>query len=125
VDEEASHPLGSYAGSFLVDRTQLGDPDARSVVLGSGLQRADIVVVHSDGTVRAYLNECPHAFTTLETFDGRFLDKDDPELLVCSTHGARFRVADGVCVAGPCLGKRLRAIPITLDGDTVRIRPGD
>jgi len=30
----------------------------------------------------------------------------------CSNHGTLFRIEDGVCVSGPCLGERLS--PITL-----------
>jgi hypothetical protein len=48
--------------------------------------------------------------TPLETFPDRFLNEDGT-LLVCSTHGARFRVEDGLCVTGPCAGKALKRVP--------------
>lgn len=113
--------LTAFAGTLLIGRDRLNEPDAVSVVLGSGIERLDVIVVQRAGRLTAYVNECPHAFTTLETFDGRFLDADDPSLLVCSTHGARFRVADGVCVEGPCLGKRLTPVPIDIVGKEVRL----
>jgi nitrite reductase/ring-hydroxylating ferredoxin subunit len=35
-------------------------------------------------------------------------------------HGARFRIADGYCVFGPCLGKSLAAVPVAVvDGMVV------
>jgi nitrite reductase/ring-hydroxylating ferredoxin subunit len=34
--------------------------------------------------------------------------------LQCATHGARYRRSDGLCVAGPCRGTSLRALPIEL-----------
>ena len=43
-----------------------------------------------------------------ETIRG-FLDAEC-RYLVCATHGAIFRLCDGVCMAGPCQGDGLRAI---------------
>jgi nitrite reductase/ring-hydroxylating ferredoxin subunit len=85
----------------------LGVPDgqARGVVLASG---DDIIFVRRGGVLYAYENRCPHQGTPLETFPDKFLN-EDASLLICSTHGARFRIEDGVCVAGPCLGARLKA----------------
>ena len=34
--------------------------------------------------------------------------------LVCATHGAVFRVEDGVCLAGPCVGDQLVPVPLAL-----------
>src|SRR5258705_313796 len=39
----------------------------------------------------------------------------------CSTHGARFRIADGYCVAGPCQGERLAAVAVTVEDGVVRL----
>ncbi|MCK8783269.1 Rieske 2Fe-2S domain-containing protein [Roseomonas sp. NAR14] len=57
-----------------------------------------------------FVNSCPHIGVPLEIVPDRFLDARG-ELIVCSVHGARFRVADGLCVAGPCLGDSLEAVP--------------
>lgn len=103
-----------FAGQRLLSEADLGDPDAQSVVLGEGTDRLDVVVSRVAGGLAAYVNECPHAFTPLETFDGRFLDRNDASILVCSTHGARFRQADGTCIAGPCAGARLIPVPVTV-----------
>jgi nitrite reductase/ring-hydroxylating ferredoxin subunit len=47
----------------------------------------------------------------------RFLDRRR-EMIVCSAHGARFRIEDGVCVSGPCLGDVLEAVAVTVvDGE--------
>ncbi|MBK5951904.1 hypothetical protein CH339_12715 [Rhodobium orientis] len=113
--------LGPFRGSALIATADLADPGAESVILGSGMDRIDIVVVRLGGEIRAFLNECPHALTTLETFDGRFFDADDPSLLVCSTHGARFSALTGLCVAGPCLGRALAAVPVAVDDGIIRV----
>lgn len=108
-------------GTDLGAVTDVPDPGAVSVVLGEGSMRADIAVVHVDGVIRAYVNSCPHAGTPLETFDGRFLDREDSSMLVCSTHGARFRVADGYCVSGPCRGLGLRPVGIRIENGRILV----
>jgi nitrite reductase/ring-hydroxylating ferredoxin subunit len=35
--------------------------------------------------------------------------------IVCSAHGARFRIEDGLCTSGPCHGESLEAVPVRLD----------
>jgi nitrite reductase/ring-hydroxylating ferredoxin subunit len=42
---------------------------------------------------------------------GRFFDASG-EYIVCATHGAMYRPADGLCVAGPCNGAKLRSIKV-------------
>lgn len=84
----------------------------------------EIVCVRTDSGVAAYVNVCPHQGTPLETFPGRFLNADRT-LLICSTHGARFRVEDGVCISGPCTGARLTPVPVRLDGEAVGLGAGD
>ena len=96
----------------------LPDPGAKGVLLGSASDTLDLIVVRQGSTIRAFHNACPHQGTPLETFPGRFLD-DAGEHLVCSTHGARFRLADGHCVSGPCEGGCLRAIEVVLEDGAV------
>ena len=60
-----------------------------------------------------YVNSCPHVGAGLDWAPDRFLTADGL-LIVCSTHGALFGKADGVCIAGPCLGDRLEAVPAQL-----------
>jgi nitrite reductase/ring-hydroxylating ferredoxin subunit len=90
---------------------ELAEGVARGFVFGDGAERRDIVLVRQRGVVHAYVNSCPHQLTPLETFPDKFLNEDGT-LLVCSTHGARFRVEDGYCVSGPCEGKRLAKVAV-------------
>lgn len=79
----------------------------------------EIVVVQVTDGVRAYVNACPHAGIPLETFPDRFLT-EKRDFLVCTGHGALFIPENGLCVAGPCNGARLRAVPIEIrDGAVV------
>lgn len=84
---------------------------ARGFVLGAGAQRQFVFVVKTNGILRGYLNSCPHAGTPLEMVADDFFDREGRYLL-CHTHGALFRPEDGVCVAGPCVGARLKPVPI-------------
>jgi len=85
---------------------------AKSVILGEGLKRLDVVVVAREGRHAAFVNSCPHQFTPLETFPDYFFDGTGDHL-VCSTHGARFEPLTGYCVLGPCKGESLEALSIT------------
>jgi nitrite reductase/ring-hydroxylating ferredoxin subunit len=88
---------------------EIAEGRARGFVIGEGASRRDVILVRRGGVLRAYENACPHQGTPLETFPDRFLNEDGT-LFVCSTHGARFRVEDGTCVSGPCVGKALAAV---------------
>lgn len=88
---------------------EIGEGCARSFVFGKDASRHDLLVMRHQDIVRVFVNSCPHQGTPLETFPDRFLN-DDGSLFVCSTHGARFRVEDGQCVSGPCVGKALAVV---------------
>lgn len=90
----------------------------RSFRFGSGPDLATVLVVRKAGALYAYDNACPHLGTPLDFLPDRFLDRDGTHLL-CSTHGARFRIADGYCVEGPCLGKSLRPARIAVEAGEI------
>jgi len=75
----------------------------------------------ADGLV-AYANICPHAWAPMDWTPGEFLDYER-RYIHCATHGAKFRIDDGMCIHGPCLGKPLTPIPIVVEDGTVRIEP--
>ena len=70
------------------------------------------LVLYRDGVqVRAFLNICPHAGRRLDWAPGQFLKSREGHL-VCAAHGASFTLDSGDCIAGPCKGDRLRAVPV-------------
>ena len=107
-------------GMVICVLSQLAEGEAKSFVFGSGAARVDVVVVRAMGMVRVYLNSCPHLGTPLETLSDRFLSEDG-SFLVCSTHGAQFRIDDGVCTFGPCLGQALTPISVEVTGEEVSV----
>ncbi|MDD9970626.1 MAG: Rieske 2Fe-2S domain-containing protein [Myxococcales bacterium] len=93
--------------------------DTRALVLGRVLEiplpsatdrpLTALLVRDGKGCPRAYLNLCQHLPIPLDAGGGRFLSADGSHL-VCQTHGAAYRLSDGVCERGPCLGKVLVAL---------------
>jgi nitrite reductase/ring-hydroxylating ferredoxin subunit len=73
-----------------------------------------------DGQIFVYRNSCPHLGVELNWLEDQFLDADGV-LIQCATHGALFEVETGTCVAGPCRGKSLAAIPFSVIDGQVEI----
>ena len=84
---------------------------ARGFTLGSGDWPLRGFVVRVGDTVRGYLNRCPHAGHPLDLLPQRFLTADGT-LILCSSHGALFEKATGLCEAGPCAGRALTPIAL-------------
>ncbi|HET8727411.1 MAG TPA: Rieske 2Fe-2S domain-containing protein [Alphaproteobacteria bacterium] len=91
---------------------------ARGFSLGEGTDRLDVLVARRGGRAFAYVNSCPHIGTPLDWTPDRFMSADGAHLQ-CATHGALFRVEDGTCIAGPCVGQALSALPILVGADGV------
>lgn len=97
----------------------LDDPGAKGIDFDDAPDLPGVIVVRHYGALYGYVNRCPHQGTPLETFPDKFLDRAGGHL-ICSTHGARFRVGDGQCVAGPCKGKFLAPVALSVEDGWVR-----
>ena len=106
------------AASVLCRLNEIAEPGSKSFSLGAGSTRREIFVLRGDGEVRAYENTCPHTGGMLDWVPGQFLSYDKKHIL-CATHGALFRIADGHCIHGPCIGKSLVAVAIRLEGENI------
>ncbi|HYZ21805.1 MAG TPA: Rieske 2Fe-2S domain-containing protein [Rhodopila sp.] len=78
------------------------------------------LAIRQGSTVRVYVNACPHIGTPLDWVPDRFMSADGTRL-ICATHGAEFRIEDGVCTRGPCLGDALDAVLIEIKDGLVLI----
>lgn len=96
----------------------LEDPGSRGFPVLYAGEMLDILVVRRGEHVYGYLNTCPHAGGPLDWVPDRFLDLAR-EYIQCATHGALFRIADGVCVYGPCAGDRLTPVPTVVEAGEV------
>ena len=98
---------------------QLAETGSRGFEIGEGdWPLKGFLVQLDDGQVRAWVNSCPHAGHALDLLPHRFLS-GDRAFIRCSSHGALFERDTGRCVAGPCTGKKLRPIEVSLQADAV------
>lgn len=81
----------------------------------------NIIVVNWKNKFSLYKNHCPHTGVGLEWTPNNFFNRDNT-YLQCSTHGALFRPDDGLCIAGPCAGKSLEKLPITIIKKSVYLK---
>lgn len=98
----------------------LEDPGSAAFTITWAGERRSILVARQGDRVFAYLNNCPHIGAPLDWQHGQFLDRDRRHIL-CSSHGALFRLDDGACIGGPCAGKPLESIPLTLNDGVVLV----
>lgn len=95
--------------------SELPSGSIRVVMLGrdeDGYVREALVLRDHSGIIRAYHNRCKHLPIPLDGGSRRFLGRDGVHI-ECATHGATYRLEDGVCIAGPCEGERLDALAAT------------
>ena len=98
--------------------TDLEAHGARGFTVGAGDWPLRGFVVRCGNGVRGYVNRCPHAGHPLDLRPHRFLTPDRA-MILCSSHGALFEKDAGRCLAGPCAGESLRAVPLEVIGDFV------
>jgi nitrite reductase/ring-hydroxylating ferredoxin subunit len=77
-------------------------------------------VVRYEGKPYAYINQCAHVSVELDWELGAFFNTTK-DFLICATHGAHYVPSNGVCVLGPCKGKRLEALKVTEENEEITI----
>jgi nitrite reductase/ring-hydroxylating ferredoxin subunit len=79
-----------------------------------------IIVVRWGRQVFGYVNKCPHDGVNLDWERNQFLDPNGIRLM-CGKHGATFELGTGMCVEGPCEGRSLTPISLTIIDDDICI----
>ncbi|RZL01478.1 MAG: Rieske (2Fe-2S) protein [Rubrivivax sp.] len=85
---------------------------------------ASAFAVRYDNEVVAYLNQCAHVPTSMDWQPGKFWDQDK-RFIICSIHGALYNPPNGLCVGGPCTGKRLVKVEVQERDQQVYWYPSD
>jgi nitrite reductase/ring-hydroxylating ferredoxin subunit len=96
---------------------ELADPGSR----GFAIEGEEIFIVRRGRLVAGYVNSCPHTRGPLDWVPDQFLDLERRHIL-CATHGALFRIEDGHCLAGPCVGDKLTAVAVEIVDGVVVLR---
>jgi nitrite reductase/ring-hydroxylating ferredoxin subunit len=99
----------------------LGEKETAKFAIGSGKDAREGFVIRHGGIVHAYRNECRHIPLTMDWVENRFLSRDRC-WIQCSTHGALYEIATGLCVAGPPAGKSLRSLPVEVVDGVIVVR---
>ena len=101
------------------DFDELADPGSREFYFAEERERG--FVVRRGDELYAYRNHCMHVGYPLNWKPHEFLTRDGRNI-ICAAHGAIYRIDTGVCIEGPCPGKRLRAYPAAVRNGTVFVR---
>jgi nitrite reductase/ring-hydroxylating ferredoxin subunit len=101
--------------------SDIADPGCREFSIGDGDWPFRGFVVRRGNDVYAYQNFCMHVGHPLNWKPDSFLTKDGSRI-ICSSHGALYEIESGICVAGPCPGKRLRAVEADVRDGQIFVR---
>lgn len=111
------NPARPPAGLRLCALADLADPGSKGFRFRQDRALFAGFVVRQGDQVSGYVDSCPHNGWPLAVMDDRYLTREG-DRIICAAHGAMFRPADGLCVAGPCADEHLRAWPVRLaDGE--------
>ena len=89
----------------------IADGAARNFVLEMKAGRFHGFAVRRGDTVTGFVDRCPHMGLPLAQQLDQYLT-GDRGLIQCGWHGALFRIEDGACVGGPCVGAALTPWPL-------------
>ena len=110
----SDNPARPAPGTALCPLADLADPGAKGFIFRAGDQLFLGFLVRKAGAVHGYIDRCPHAGMPLAGFGDHYLTREG-DLILCASHGALFRMNDGVCTSGPCAGLALRPWPVRVE----------
>jgi nitrite reductase/ring-hydroxylating ferredoxin subunit len=85
---------------------------------------ASAFAVRFDNQALGYLNRCAHVPAEMDWQPGEFWDQDR-RFIICAVHGALYDPPNGLCVMGPCRGKKLIPVRLEEKGGQVYWYPDD
>jgi len=93
-------------------------------VLPNERGRDQVLLVRQGDGIYGYVNNCPHYDRApLGWKKDEFLSGDRKHIM-CAAHGALFRIEDGACTLGPCLGQNLEPVDIIVQDASVFLTKG-
>jgi len=106
----------------LLNADEFVEGECKTFRLADGAYEKECFIVFKDNEFYAYENSCPHTGAPLDWMPNQFLSLDKMHIQ-CSTHHALFRINDGYCVSGPCAGKSLKQLEVSIyqGGEVIEI----
>jgi len=112
------NPAAPPAGTRLCALDDIADPGSMGFSFRVEDRLFSGFVVRVGAQIRGYVDRCPHAGMPLAMTPDRFLTREG-DLILCSAHGALFRIDDGLCLGGPCAGRALIPWGVRLEAGAV------
>lgn len=81
--------------------------------------RDRILLIRQGERLYGYVNNCPHYDRAPMAWKKDEFLNGDRSKIVCAGHGALFRIEDGVCELGPCLGQALKPVDLVVEAGAV------
>ncbi len=82
-----------------------------------GEGRDTMFVVRRGDALHAWRDACPHWEGAPMAWRKDAYLSGDRQHIVCHAHGARFDIASGLCLQGPCVGQSLTPVPLLVAED--------
>lgn len=95
---------------------EISDPGSKEFSIMSGRHSIELFVVHYNASFYAYKNSCPHTGASLNWQEDQFLDLDKT-FIQCSVHNALFEIDSGYCISGPCSGRSMEELTLTIKNE--------
>lgn len=112
------NPARPAAGVVLCRVDEVADPGTKGFSFRQDEALFHGLVLRQGDGIRGFVDSCPHAGWRLAGIGDNHLTKDG-RFLLCSGHGALFRLEDAECVSGPCFGDRLEDWPVRIEDGVV------
>ncbi|RLA23066.1 MAG: Rieske (2Fe-2S) protein [Gammaproteobacteria bacterium] len=98
---------------YLCNLDDIEEGRTRRAIFPDGNAQHTMILVREGESVHGFDNLCPHYNLPLD-FNGDDFMHPERNLIRCKNHQALFRMSDGVCIEGPCVGKRLKLVAIEI-----------
>ena len=111
-------PASRQVVTFLCALDDIPDGGSKGALPGPR-GRDQIVLVRQGHRVYGYINNCPHYDRAPLGWKRDAFLSGDGKHIMCAAHGALFRITDGLCEIGPCLGQSLQAVTLEVQSGAV------
>lgn len=78
-----------------------------------GSRKGDGFIAPFVGEIVAFENVCQHIPVKLDVLGSKIYDRDGKHF-ICQNYGALYEPISGMCVSGPCKGKKLKKLKIEI-----------